>query len=77
MAKKSCQSRCVNDQREPAFKGDPMFYRILASGLGLMMVSSVIGAIFLTYVGKDVPQLLTMMGTFSIGIITGLLAAPR
>ncbi len=54
-----------------------MFYRILASGLGLMMVSCVIGAIFLTYVGKDVPQLLTMMGTLSIGIITGLLAAPR
>jgi hypothetical protein len=53
---------------------DTWIYRIVVGSLGLVVLSSVIGAIVLSAVGKPIPELLLALGSAAIGALAGLLA---
>ncbi len=58
---------------------DPWIYRIVVAALGLAILASIGGAIYLTAIAtkdsmKDVPQVLTALGSASVGALAGLLA---
>ena len=55
---------------------DVWVYRIVVLSLGIVIVSSVIGAIFLQANNNQVPELLLAMGSASVGALAGLLS-PR
>ena len=56
-----------------AFENDKWFYRIIATCLGMVVVFCVLGAVYLVYVGKEVPQTLTALGSTAIGAFAGVL----
>jgi hypothetical protein len=71
--------RATKNWPVPAFVGDTITYRIVVSSLGLVAVGAVIGAIYLTALAAAgtqhaVPDVLTALGSASIGALAGLLA---
>ena len=60
-----------------AYRSDQRFYRIIAWSLGAAVVLSVLGAVFLSFKGKEVPQVLIALGSASIGAIAGVLAGGK
>ena len=63
----------------PALQADVWIYRIVVAGLGLVVLSAVIGAIVLSAKGiTATPQILTAIGSAAVGALAGLLApSPR
>lgn len=58
----------------PAYHGDNQFYRIVALFLGATVVLCVIGAIYLAYAEKDIPDALVALGSAAVGALAGLFA---
>ena len=56
-----------------AFEGDKWFYRAIAWFLGLTVVISAGGAIYLAHFDKKVPPILVALGSASIGAFAGVL----
>lgn len=67
----------LGDDSPPAYRRDRTFYRIIAASLGLAVVLCVSGAIWVTLLGFEVPQVLTAIGSAAIGAFAGVLVAPR
>ena len=60
---------------------DVWIYRIIVSALGIVIISIVLGVIFLISTGKitddsKVPTILTAIGSAAIGALAGLLSPP-
>ncbi len=55
-------------------RSDPWIYRIVVSSLSLTMIACVAGAIFLQLNGQSIPDLITAIGSGSLGALAGLLA---
>jgi hypothetical protein len=54
---------------------DTFVYRVVVSSLGLAVLIALIGAIALWWIGKTtIPDLLTALGSASVGALAGLLA---
>lgn len=58
----------------PPLESDVWIYRIVVSSLGAVVFTSVLGAIFITKAQGTVPDILTALGSASIGALAGLLA---
>ena len=63
--------------REPAFLSDPKFFRIVALSLGWTLPICAIGAVAIAVCGGEVPQILTALGSGTIGAFAGVLIAPK
>lgn len=55
-------------------QNDVWIYRIVVGALGLAVLFAVLGAIILATVGKTIPDVLTALGSASVGALAGLLA---
>jgi hypothetical protein len=53
---------------------DTGVYRIVVGSLGIVVIICVIGAIYLTAVGKTAPEILIALGSAAVGALAGLLA---
>jgi hypothetical protein len=53
---------------------DVWIYRIVVSALGLVIILAIVGGIVLGALGKGTPELLTAIGSASVGALAGLLA---
>jgi hypothetical protein len=53
---------------------DPTIYRIVVLALGIAILVSLAGAIWLTFAGKDVPDVVVALGSAAVGALSGLLA---
>jgi hypothetical protein len=59
----------------PVIATDKVIYRIVVSALGLAAIFSVVGAIVLTGIKiTPIPDILTAIGSASVGALAGLLA---
>lgn len=58
----------------PPLESDVWIYRIVVSSLGAVVFTTVLGAIFITRVQGTVPDILTALGSASVGALAGLLA---
>ncbi len=63
----------------PAFVTDPWTYRIVVLALGIVCVSAIAGAIYLSAIAPsggtpNIPDVLTALGAAAIGALAGLLA---
>lgn len=58
----------------PPLESDVWIYRIVVSALGAVVFTSVLGAIFITRNQGTVPDILTALGSASVGALAGLLA---
>jgi hypothetical protein len=56
----------------PAYISDQWTYRIVVISLGLIVVLSLIGAIYLSAVGKSIPDILTALGAAAVGALAGI-----
>jgi|SRR5438876_8183742 len=54
-------------------QSDVWIYRIVVVVLGLVVLGTVAGAIGLTAYGKEIPQVLTALGSAAVGALAGLL----
>lgn len=69
----------TRDLPPPAFVTDPWTYRIVVLALGLVCVSAIGGAIYLSAIASPggapkIPDVLTALGAAAIGALAGLLA---
>ncbi|HEX2953738.1 MAG TPA: hypothetical protein VHR47_07115 [Bacillota bacterium] len=72
---KSLQSLVALVTKEiPPLESDVWIYRIVVSSLGAVVFTSVLGAIFITKSQGTVPDILTALGSASVGALAGLLA---
>lgn len=55
-------------------RNDVWIYRVVVVALGLAILTSLAGAIYLTAIGKQDSTLLTAIGSASVGALAGLLA---
>jgi hypothetical protein len=55
-------------------QNDIWLYRIVVVVLGLTVVGSIVGAIFLALSGQSTPEVLVALGSAAIGGLAGLLA---
>ena len=53
---------------------DAWIYRLVVLALGLTLLASAAGGIWLSVLGKDTPQILTALGSAAVGALAGLLA---
>jgi len=53
---------------------DVWIYRMVVGTLGLIALIAIIGAIVLTMTSKKIPDVLTALGSASVGALAGLLA---
>lgn len=58
----------------PPLEWDVWIYRIVVSALGAIVFTTVLGAIILTEAKDGVPDMLTAIGSASVGALAGLLA---
>ena len=69
----------TRDLPPPAFVTDRWTYRIVVLALGIVCVSAIGGAIYLSAIASDgrppnIPDVLTALGAAAIGALAGLLA---
>ena len=55
-------------------QNDNWIYRIVVASLGAIILITVLGAIFLTYYGKALPEGIIALAAASVGALAGLLA---
>jgi hypothetical protein len=65
----------VKQARVP-LEWDYWIYRIVVATLGLAVLASIGGAIFLSAVTKDIPEVLVAIGSAAVGALAGLIAPP-
>jgi hypothetical protein len=53
---------------------DTLIYRIVVSALGLTVLIALVGAIVLVSLNKQIPDVLTALGSAALGALGGLLA---
>jgi hypothetical protein len=53
---------------------DVTLYRITVTVLGAVVLVAALGAVWLGYLGRDIPELLVALGSASVGALAGLLA---
>ncbi len=75
LSEKTTQNNIANvNVQQKAVETDVWIYRIVVSGLTSTVLGCLIGAIGLQISNKDIPQVLTALGTGSLGALSGLLA---
>jgi hypothetical protein len=57
----------------PAYITDQWTYRIVVIALGIVVISAMIGGVYLAVNGKTIPDVLTALGAAAIGALAGLL----
>lgn len=67
----------VSGESPPAYHTDPTFYRIVAVALSLAVLGGVGGAITLTLLGKESPEILLAVGSAAVGALAGVLRGDR
>ena len=55
-------------------QNDVWIYRMVVAALGLAVLFSIIGAVYLVSESKETPETLIALGSAAIGAISGLLA---
>lgn len=58
----------------PPLESDVWIYRIVVSSLSAVVFTTVLGAIYITRTQGSVPDVLTALGSASVGALAGLLA---
>lgn len=59
---------------EPAYIGDKAVYRIVVLALAAVMLTAAVGAIFIGWNDKTMPESLVALGSAAVGALAGLLA---
>lgn len=59
-------------QEQESFKGDKFFYRIVAGGLIVTILTSIIGSILITLYNKDSPPILLSSASAAIGVLSAI-----
>ena len=57
-----------------AYESDVIFFRFVAVALGLVMLTSAVGAVWLAYSGRDVPDGLVAIGSAAVGGLASVLS---
>lgn len=68
------QPRSVGIGTAPAYQSDNRFYRIVVHFLGWTMLVCTVGAIALSLMDKEIPDIIVAIGSASIGALAGLFA---
>lgn len=68
------QLKVIAQTTGPAYVGDRIIYRVVVITLALIVVTAAVGAIFLEWNGKNIPESLIALGSAAIGALAGLLA---
>lgn len=63
----------VEPEKRPAFETDRLFYRVVACVLGATILIAAGGGVALAWCGKEIPQILTALGSAAIGALAGVL----
>ena len=58
----------------PPLEYDVWIYRMVVTALGVVIVLSVAGAIYLTAIKVEIPDILTAIGSAAVGALAGLLS---
>ena len=54
-------------------QSDPMIYRVVVIVLGAVLLLAAVGALSLSWYEKDIPDLLTALGSAAVGALAGVL----
>ncbi|ETR67996.1 MAG: hypothetical protein OMM_10982 [Candidatus Magnetoglobus multicellularis str. Araruama] len=61
----------------PAYKSDRHFYRVVAWSLSAIVILSMMGSLWLTYLDKNIPEAIVALGSTAVGALAGVLAGSK
>jgi hypothetical protein len=66
----------VTDKVEKEYEktNDPILYRVAISVLGILAIVTAVGALALTFIDKETPEVLVSLGSAAVGALVGLFA---